>query len=315
MKWLLLINTLPTQNATARMRAWRTLKASGAAVLRDGVYVLPASTTHAELFNKVEQDVNEAGGTAYTLEVTDAAAYPFADLFDRTEDYQQLVQDIHRIRTSETTLSGTELSRQNNKLNNIFNVITAIDFFPGEPQRQTRAKLDELAQSINARLSPDEPDARPGNIPRLDIEPFRGRIWATRQRPWVDRLASAWLIRRFIDPQARFLWLGSPALCPADALGFDFDGARFTHVETASGTLVTFETLVASFGLEKDQSIKQLANIVHVLDVGGLPVAEATGLEHVLRGMCNRIPDDDTLLTAAEQVFNDFYNSLQETNA
>ncbi|MDQ1363507.1 MAG: hypothetical protein QG652_1368 [Pseudomonadota bacterium] len=172
--------------------------------------------------------------------------------------------------------------------------------------------LDKLDQNISARLSPGEPDARPGRIPLLDITQFTHRIWATRKRPWVDRLASAWLIHRFIDPNATFIWLESPALCPADALGFDFDGAAFTHVETATGTLVTFETLAASFCLEKDLSIKQLANIVHVLDAGGLPVAEAAGLERLLQGMYNRISDDDALLAAAETLFNDLYSSYQQ---
>ena len=87
MKWLLLIITLPTQNATARMRAWRTLKASGAAVLRDGVYLLPNTAEHSELFNKIEQDVSAAEGTAYCLQVVDD--YPFAELFNRDDDYQQ----------------------------------------------------------------------------------------------------------------------------------------------------------------------------------------------------------------------------------
>lgn len=312
MKWLLLIITLPTRNATARMRAWRSLKSSGAAVLRDGVYLLPDTRQHAELFGKVEQDVQAAGGTAYSLALADMDAYPFAELFDRTEDYRQLAQDIQQTQTSCNTLSTIELSRQYRKLQNTFNVISAIDFIPGEAQRQTLALLETLNQTLNTRLSPDEPEAHPGQIPQLDRSQYQGRSWATRKRPWVDRLASAWLIRRFIDPQARFIWLDSPAHCPADALGFDFDNARFSHLETAGGMLVTFETLAASFGLTKDNSINQLANIVHVIDVGGLPVPEAAGLERLLQGMRNRIGDDYALLAAAEQVFNDLYLSFQQ---
>lgn len=312
MKWLLLILTLPTQNTTTRMRAWRALKSSGAAVLRDGVYLLPASAAQGELFSKVELDVNEAGGTAYSLQLADAADYPFAELFDRTEEYQKLAQDIRQIKTSETTLTVTELSKQSKKLRNIFNVIIDTDFFPGEAQRQTLALLDKLDQDISGRLSPGEPDALPGTIPRLDTSQYTNRIWATRKRPWVDRLASAWLIQRFIDTRAQFIWLDSPAHCPAEALGFDFDGASFSHVETTTGTLVTFETLAASFGLDQDPAIKQLANMVHALDVGGLPVPEAAGLERLLQGMRNRLIDDDALLAAAGQLFNDFYLSFQQ---
>lgn len=312
MKWLLLITTLPTQNATARMRAWRALKACGAAVLRDGVYVLPASVSHHETLQKIEQDISDAGGTAYLLNLENTDNYPFAELFDRTDDYQQLAHEIKTFHALEITLTTPAQHKQINKLRNTLNVIIGTDFFPGEAQRQALAMLDALAQRITTQLSADEPDARPGNISRLETSQFNNRNWATRKRPWVDRLASAWLIRRFIDPQAHFIWLDSPEQCPADALGFDFDGARFSHVETTAGTLVTFETLMSSFGLDKDLSIKQLANIVHVLDVGGLPVPEATGLERLLQGMRNRISDDDTLLAAAETLFNDLYSSYQQ---
>jgi hypothetical protein len=306
MKWLLLIITLPTQNATARMRAWRTLKASGAAVLRDGVYLLPNTAAHSELFNKVEQDVSAAEGTAYCLQVVDD--YPFAELFNRDDDYQQLAQELLQL---DHRLDITEQTRQARKFRRAFNALVAIDFFPGETQRQTMALLDTLDQRINTRLSPDEPGSQPGAIPLLDAAQFQSKRWATRKRPWVDRLASAWLIRRFIDPHASFIWLDTPAHCPADALGFDFDNARFTHVETGTGTLVTFETLAHSFGLHNDLSIKELSNIIHALDVGGLAVPEAAGLERLLQGMCNRISNDDALLAAAEQVFNDMYLAFQ----
>jgi hypothetical protein len=306
MKWLLLIITLPTQNATARMRAWRTLKASGAAVLRDGVYLLPNTVAHSDLFNKIELDISAAEGTAYCLQVVDD--YPFAELFNRNDDYRQLVQVLQQL---DNNLDIAELNRQARKYRQTFNTLVAIDFFPGEAQRQTLALLDALDQRINIQISPDEPGSHPGVIPLLDAAQFQGKRWATRKHPWVDRLASAWLIRRFIDPNAHFVWLESPAQCPADALGYDFDGARFSHVDTATGTLVTFETLAHSFGLHSDLSIKQLAHIIHVIDVGGLAAPEAAGLERLVQGMCNRISNDDTLLTAAEQVFNDLYLAFQ----
>lgn len=92
-------------------------------------------------------------------------------------------------------------------------------------------------------LSPDEPHMVIGTIPKLRISDYQQRVWATRRRPWVDRLACAWLIRRFIDPRAKFLWMSNPAECPAGAIGFDFDGATFSHVDNR----VTFEVLLAGF--------------------------------------------------------------------
>ena len=135
--------------------------------------------------------------------------------------------------------------------------------------------------------------ASPGWTPRK----FQGKRWATRSRPWVDRLACAWLIRRFIDPQARFLWLADPAgatPAPRGALGFDYDGARFTHV----GARVSFEVLMASFGLDGDAKLQRLAATVRYLDAGGIPVPEAAGLESVLAGLRELHADDDALAAA-----------------
>ena len=137
-------------------------------------------------------------------------------------------------------------------------------------------------------LSPDEPHAVAGVIERRHPSDYRQRLWATRRRPWVDRLASAWLIRRFIDPEARIQWLESPADCPGDALGFDFDGATFSHV----GSRVTFEVLAASFGLDRP-AITKLGLLVHYLDVGGVQPPEATGVETVLAGLREMRQDDD----------------------
>ena len=159
------------------------------------------------------------------------------------------------------------------------------------------------------RLSPDEPTPRATPIAQLDASHYQGRLWATRQRPWVDRLASAWLIRRFIDANAAFLWLETPADCPAEALGFDFDGAKFSH----GGERVTFETLLMSFGLEANPALARMARIIHYLDIGGLPVAEAAGLETLLTGMRASITDDDALLIAASATFDYLHSALKET--
>ncbi len=160
-------------------------------------------------------------------------------------------------------------------------------------------------------MSPDEPHETAGHIARLDAGPYQGRVWATRRRLWVDRVASAWLIRRFIDRQARFRWLASPADCPRRALGFDFDGAAFTHV----GERITFEVLMASFGLEADAALTRLAAMVRALDVGGEPVPEARGFEAVLAGARERCPNDDTLLEAMSTVLDSLYAHFEREAA
>jgi hypothetical protein len=124
-------------------------------------------------------------------------------------------------------------------------------------------------------------------------------------------VASAWLIRRFIDPAARFKWLAKPSDCPKSALGFDFDGAAFTHV----GDRVTFETLMASFGLEDDAALARLAALVHQLDVGGEPVPEAVGFEAVLAGARERLDDDDALLAEISTVLDSLYAHFERQAA
>ena len=298
MPWQLLILSLPTDNATARMRAWRALKACGAAVLRDGVYVLPGGDGHAATLAATAADVREHGGMARLLRV-DATDEDFTPLFDRSVAFGELLAEIGSSAPRGSAAASADAQRQSRRLRKAFDQLVAIDFFAGAPQRQAAAALEALEAAVARAQSPDEPQALAGAaVPRLDRAAYLGRTWATRRRPWVDRLASAWLIRRFIDPEARILWLKSPADCPKKALGFDFDGATFSHV----GQRVTFETLLAAFDLETPPLLR-MGVLVHGLDAGGVLPAEAAGVERVLAGMREAITDDDQLLLAAAGVF------------
>ncbi|WP_206199363.1 chromate resistance protein ChrB domain-containing protein [Parasulfuritortus cantonensis] len=302
---MLLILTLPTRNASARMRAWRALKGAGAAVLRDGVYVLPAGPAHRAALAAVAADVDASGGTAWLLE---AGGADFTGLFDRTPEYGRLAVEIAACRTAIDRLAEADLARRARKLRKIFDALAAIDFYPGQARLDAAAQLDRLDADVRARLQPGEPAAGTGAVVHHLALEYRRRLWATRKRPWVDRLASAWLIRRFIDPDARFIWLDEPADCPPGAVGFDFEGAEFGHV----GERVTFETLLASFGLDADPGLARVAGMVHYLDVGGLPVPESAGLEALLGGMHAMVADDDALLEAATGAFDYLYSSPRE---
>jgi hypothetical protein len=305
--YLSLIISLPTENATARMRAWRALKASGAAVLRDGVYLMPEREACRNTLEAVAADVLSGGGTAFVLRVEEPGGANFVGLFDRSEDYAALLVDSAKVRETLTTDSLLEALKQIRKLRKSFAGIAEIDFFPGEAQRQTDATLQELELAAARVLAPDEPHPVHGTITPLPLQQYQGRTWATRRRPWVDRLACAWLIRRFIDPKARLLWLESPGDCPADALGFDFDGATFSHV----GSRVSFEVLLVSFGLEQ-AALKRLGALVHYLDVGGVQPPESVGIESVLAGMREAFTDDDQLLATASNVFDGLLIAFQQ---
>jgi hypothetical protein len=294
--WLTLIITLPTENATARMRAWRALKASGAAVMRDGVYLLPQRPPCQVTLAGIAADVQAAGGSAYLLHARSDEA--FERLFERSAKFAALLADITQARAQLSADNALDTLKLARKLRKQFSQLAQIDFFPAEAQPQTAAALQELELQANRALSPGEPHPAEQPLPQLERTAYQGRLWATRARPWVDRLASAWLIRRFIDRDARFLWLASPADCPPQALGFDFDGAVFSHV----GAKVTFETLLASFGLAQP-GLLQLGALVHYLDAGGVQPPEASGVERVLAGLRAAIHDDDQLLLAASGVF------------
>lgn len=306
MNLYLLVLSLPTQNSTARMRVWRALKNCGAAVLRDGVYALPESTNTLGTLQSIADDVISNEGTAIIFQANAISALDIPALFDRKEEYQALHAQIQQLSTELIIDKKDDALKQSRKLRKNLQALIEIDFFPTQSQQQVNHELSSLEQAI-ARLGiHDEPTFAIGNITTLDLSAFQRRVWATRQRPWVDRLASAWLIKHFIDPAAKFLWLETPGDCPADAIGFDFDGATFSHIDH----YVTFEVLMHSFSLETP-ALKRLAAVIHFLDTGGLQPTEAAGIESVLQGLRSSITDDDQLLLLAGHVFDGLHSSFQ----
>jgi hypothetical protein len=306
--WLLLVISLPSRSATPRMRIWRALKAVGAAVLRDGVYLLPQGEATRHAFEAQAHEAIRFGGAAQVLRLADLEAaqdQEFRVLLDRTADYARVMDAARKLRPAPGRRRRTAVGRAMNRLKREYQMIRVIDYFPGPSAEQAGQLLAEVAAGL---APPGEPQAQAGRIARLARKDYRGRTWATRARPWVDRLASAWLIKRFIDPKARILWLKNPKHCPRRALGFDFDGATFTHV----GVRVTFEVLLASFGLDDDPGLERLARLVHYLDVGGVPVAEAQGLASILAGARARLTNDNQLLVEASRIFDHLYRSYQE---
>ncbi|HLL09557.1 MAG TPA: chromate resistance protein ChrB domain-containing protein [Rubrivivax sp.] len=299
-----LILTLPTQPNAVRLRIWRALKALGCAALRDGAYLLPER--EAARLEALAAEVVEHGGTASVWRMTPrdrTQEQEVLALFDRGEAYaawqasqRALIQELPK-------LNEVEARRRWRSVNDALSALRSIDYFPGAAGEQAQADLLDLRQALDARFSRGEPSATSAHdIPLLKAGRFAGKRWATRQRPWVDRLACAWLIRRYIDREARFLWLPDPAGAtppPRGAIGFDYDGARFSHV----GARVTFEVMLVSFGLDADPRMQRIARAVHVLDVGGIPVPEAAGLEAVLGGLREVHSDDDELVAAAGAVF------------
>lgn len=302
--WSVLFLTLPTQPSAVRLRVWRALKTLGCGSMRDGVYVLPDAKK--AIFDPLVTEVRAHGGQASVLELSTRDETHRAEvlaLFDRTEAYGQWRMEAQALATALPALEETEARRRWRGTSESLKSLRRIDYYPGAAAEQAQVELDALRQALDSRFSRGEPVVQaPHGIPRLDLRKFQRKRWATRARPWVDRLACAWLIRRFIDPEARFVWLADPAgstPAPRGALGFDYDGARFTHV----GSRVSFEVLAASFGLDAEPRLQRIARAVHFLDIGGIPVPEAAGLEAVLAGLREVHADDDQLTLAAAAVF------------
>ncbi len=322
--WTLLLATLPSQPNAVRLRVWRGLKALGCAALRDGAYLLPQ--TQVASFEAIAVEVGAHGGSASVLALaarSDAQQQALLALFDRSEAYARWRDGVLALHAELAVLAAmgeTEARRRLRQLAEALDALQRIDYLPGPAQAQAQADLAALRLVVQAQFAAGEPTSRSARrgrqtIARLDPRHFQNKRWATRARPWVDRLACGWLIRRFVDPCARFVWIladastvtkvtkSKPLRTPRGAIGFDYDGAQFSHV----GALVSFEVMRFSFGLDADPRLAPIAAAVRFLDAGGIPVPEAAGLECVLAGLRELHADDDALLLAAAAVFDALY--------
>ena len=314
--WSLLLVTLPTQPNAVRLRVWRALKALGCAALRDGAYLLPASRVAA--LDALADEVRSHGGTASVLCLAPRDPDQRAEwlaLFERSEAYGHWRESAAALQQALPRLGETEARRRLRGLADALATLRATDYFAGAPAEQAAAELAGLRAALNGRFSRGEPQPTAATaLSRLDREQFQGQRWATRARPWVDRLACAWPIRRFIDRRPEFIWLAAadagpdappaaPPVAPPGAWGYDYDGAHFSHV----GTLVSFEVLIAQFGLAGDVPLRRIAGVVHCLDAGGPAAPEAAGLEGLLAGLRALHADDDALALAAGLLFDALY--------
>lgn len=310
--WSMLVISLPSAHKTPRMRVWRALKANGAEPLRDGVYVLPESARTREVLNEQACDVIRSGGTAHIVSFMSASEgqqRELVGLFDRVDEYAALLGKVDRLKRRIGKLDEMDARRAVLSVRRDLDAVTAIDFFPSASHSQIEVSLADVETALDRRLSPDEPRSAAGDVSKRDPLKYRGRTWATREHLWIDRVASAWLIRRFVDPKARFQWIAKSKDCPKRAVGFDFDGAEFTHV----GGRVTFEVLLAAFGLSDDHALARLGALVHYLDVGGVALPEASGFAAVAAGMRAERPTDDAFFAAMAAVFDAFYASFSHT--
>jgi len=302
--WLLLLLSLPPRPSSLRVRAWRRLKALGAVALKSGAYLLPFSPDRYEQFQWLAQEVQKDRGEAILLKVDRVENMNEPEvvrLFDeaRNADYSSLTDRYRKLGSAKRPRAAEELARLARELDRLAD----IDFFEA-PGRQQALRAREAAERRATGLP--KAGARPAG--QLDLEALQGRRWATRPRPHVDRIASAWLIKRFLDPAAEFVFAAADEL-PPDAIPFDMAGVEFGH----QGDDCTFETLLHRSGL-RDRRLAAIAEIVHEADVrdGKFQREEARGLDLVLRGLLAAIKDDQEALAQGLTLFDGLYSTIGE---
>ena len=303
--WFVLVTQLP-EDATVRMRILRMLDAMGCGILRDGVFVLPETATALQGLERLGLHISACGGSHHFLRVLsdEAQTKTFSRLFDRRVRYTELINTVDGMRSGFGISDPTALSRMLIKQKREFEAISSLDFFPSESRERATRALAEAETDIRKILFPASNDITSSQRLRTR-EKFFHRIWVTQKPLWVDRLACAWLIRRFIDAEATVAWVERGAPVQETVVSFGFEGAMFSN----SATQVTYEVLLDAFALNKDAALKRIAGIVHVLDIGGAPVPEAAGVEAMLQGALRRASDEALLLAETEKTFDLLYDA------
>jgi hypothetical protein len=303
--WLVLVGQLPTEDPAARMRVLRTLESLGAGVLREGAYALPDSPANRESLDALGQYIGKSGGTVQVLHV--AASSPQQNealkrLFDRSARYDELVKIVESLRIGFGHSDPSAIARVLLKQRRDFEAISALDFFPTPAKERAQKAIADTDHAIRMLYVAKVPTyVGPG-------EKLHGRTWATRKPLGADRLASAWLVRRFVDPEAKMLWLDDSQQQPPGAIGFGYDGAHFANGDAR----VTYEEIVAQLELGGNAALAKIGSIVHFLEARGTPVPDAAGVETLLQGAARRAQNDDDLLAEAEKTFDLLYEAYFE---
>ncbi len=297
--WLLLVFTLPAKSASQRVDIWRKLRRYGMLALRSSGYVLPNTAVNQERMEWLAAAIRTYRGQASVVQVQafdDLPADQLKRLFveARSRDYQKLLHEVKKL----LSLSSARHSGRLNRVRRRFLELQDIDFF-GNP---LRAKLDDLL------VHADESEtAKPSRKNKKKSGEYVNRLWMTRPRPGIDRVSSAWLIRRFIDPKARFVFGSDPRARP-EAIPFDmFCPQGFGH----RGEDCTFETLCKQF-VVREKRVKRIAEIIHDADLGDEKFGrtEGHGLDRVLNGWAKQDLPDDELLQRGMDLTEGLYESL-----
>src|SRR6516162_961309 len=308
--WLLLIHQLPTKPAYLRVKIWRRLQDIGAVAVKNAVHALPMNEETQEDFEWLLREIHEGGGEAFVCEarlIDGLSDEEVRTLFDRARDadYAELAKEAQglakslRRKGAGNTAAGLRV--QIARLRKRLAEIAAIDFF-GAIGRET---AEGLLRGLEAQLDKDEPVVSKAKTEPSLAETLHNRTWATREGVYADRIASAWLIRRFIDPDANFKFVSGKGYRPQEReLRFDMFEAEFTH----EGDKCTFEVLMERVGLN-DSALRAIGEIIHDIDLKDdkFGRTEVAGIRTLIDGIRASTKDDAARITRGTEVFNDHY--------
>jgi hypothetical protein len=308
-QWLLLLHQLPPKPAYFRVRIWRRLQDLGAVAIKNSVYALPAGEETREDFEWLLREIVDGGGEACICEAKMIDGLSDQDVraqFDeaRDADYREIAEEARSV--AEAARNGdavpeearAEAPAKVKRLRKRLAEVAAIDFFGASGRQSAEGVLAE----IEARLRPTEGGKAVTTEKKVDTG-LTGKTWVTRRGVHVDRMACAWLIRRFIDPEARFKFVSAQSYRPgSDELRFDMFEAEFTH----DGDRCTFEVLLDRIGLD-DPALRHIGEIVHDIDIkdGKFDRPEAAGIAQLIAGIAMAHDDDEARLQRSAVVFED----------
>ena len=311
--WMLLIHQIPPKPDYFRVKIGRRLARVGAVAIKNSVYILPATEHAMEDFQWIRGEIVEGGGEASICRSTFVDGLTDAEverLFHeaRSRDYDEIAAEAKAILKTLPSARRVASERRPEiedalaKLRKRFAAVARIDFFGAESRHHT----SELLSKVEERLHPRAAEPADSSPPSKDHP--RGRTWVTREGIFVDRIASAWLIRRFIDPEARFKFVASREQRgykpTAGELRFDMFEAEYTH----EGDRCTFETLLRRFDLD-DPALAEIAEVVHDIDLkdGKYEREDALGIERVLAGIAAAYPEDAARFERGSALFDELY--------
>ena len=318
--WLLFFYTVPSKPVSNRMKVWRRLMKAGAVQLKGAVYVLPFNDEHYELLQWLVSEISEMKGEGAFARIEHIDTMKDSEiivLFDqqRVNDYRTMEKALgdlegrlSSIRQGGKAQNTKGLSDQFSKILKEFEEVKSVDFFSSKYGAALLKRINSVDEDLKKLSSRETKEEMPAAISPKAVAAYQGKVWVTRKKPFVDRMASAWLTKRFIDKSAFFDFIDEKDIdaVSKNSVVFDMRGGEFTHV----GDLCTFEVLVKSFGF-KDKTLKKMAEIIHDLDTKDdkYKSAEAKGLEDILIGIRKTAKDDRDALEKGMQVFEMLYMS------